>query len=485
MSKKSAFHRYRRDAIYRVSIDVIYRVSKGMISFIFTYLNFMYVCRMKNGWLFRILCAVRLKLLISCLLVMTAGWCQAQVCGCTDSLATNYNASATVNDGSCEYETVIIEATEIGVLDSLIEGSSTLFFWNGGYWTFNDHYDNCLYQIDSTNATITNTLCINGLISNDMEEISQDSLYLYFGDVGNNRGNRHDLRILRISKESILNQTFVIDTIAFSYEDQTDFTPQPQATDFDCEAFVVTDDSIYLFTKQWVSTQTTIYSLPKTPGTHIAHRCETYNVKGLITGATYIPEYQLIALCGYDYNRKVKVASLRPFIVLLYDYQGNRFFSGNKRRLNFKSTVKSQVEAIATHNGWDYYITNERFKTTVMGINFDLPAKLKRVDLRDYLLPYLSHFGISDNQTVIQDFKPIDDIRIYPNPASNFINIDYPQDLSGATYEILNLKGQKVAEGVLKENVISLNNNNMPAGEYILRIKKDGALKTLSFIKKM
>jgi hypothetical protein len=120
-----------------------------------------------------------------------------------------------------------------------------------------------------------------------------------------------------------------------------------------------------------------------------------------------------------------------------------------------------------------------------MGINFDLPAKLKRVDLRDYLLPYLSHFGISDNQTVIQDFKPIDDIRIYPNPASNFINIDYPQDLSGATYEILNLKGQKVAEGVLKENVISLNNNNMPAGEYILRIKKDGALKTLSFIKKM
>ena len=484
MSKKSAFHRYRRDAIYRVSIDVIYRVSKGMISFIFTYLNFMYVCRMKNGWLFRILCAVRLKLLISCLLVMTAGWCQAQVCGCTDSLATNYNASATVNDGSCEYETVIIEATEIGVLDSLIEGTSTLFYWNGGYWTFNDHYDNCLYQIDTANAAITETLCINDISSHDMEEISQDSLYLYLGDMGNNRGNRHDLHILRISKESILNQTFVIDTIAFSYEDQTDFTAQPQATDFDCEAFVVTDDSIYLFTKQWVSTQTTTYSLPKIPGTHIAQRCETYNVNGLITGATYIPEYQLIVLCGYTYGRKVKVASLRPFIVLLYDYQDNRFFSGNKRRLNFKSTIKSQVEAIATYNGLDYYVTNERFKTTVMGIPFDLPAKLQRVDLREYLLPYLNQFGVSDNQTVIRDFKLIDDIRIYPNPVSNSIHIDYPQDFLGAEYEILNLNGQKVAEGVLKENTISLYNNNMPAGEYILRIKKDGTVKTLSFIKK-
>ena len=132
----------------------------------------------------------------------------------------------------------------------------------------------------------------------------------------------------------------------------------------------------------------------------------------------------------------------------------------------------------------DYYITNERFKTTVMGIPFDLPAKLQRVDLRDYLLPYLSHFGISDNQTVIQDFKPIDDIRIYPNPVSYIIYIDYPQDFLGATYEIHNLNGQKVAEGVLREKTISLNNNNMPSGEYILRIRKDGAVKTLSFIKK-
>lgn len=418
------------------------------------------------------------------LLIASASLCQAQVCGCTDSLATNYNASATVNDGSCEYETVIIEATEIGVLDSLIEGTSTLFYWNGGYWTFNDHYDNCLYLIDSSNVSILNTLCINGLISKDMEEISQDSLYLYFGDVGNNRGNRHDLRILRISKESVLNQTFAIDTIAFSYEDQTDFSAQPQATDFDCEAFVVTDDSIYLFTKQWVSTQTTIYSLPKTPGTHIAQRRETYNVNGLITGATYMPEYQLIVLCGYTYGRKVKVSSLRPFIVLLYDYKDHRFFSGNKRRLSFKSTVKSQVEAIATHNGLDYYITNEHFETTVMGIPFNLPAKLQRVDLHDYLLPYLSHFGVSSHPTVIQDFKPFGDIRIYPNPVSNIIYIDYPQNLLGAKYEIFNLNGQKMAEGVLKEETISLNNKNMPAGEYILRIKKDGTMKTLSFIKK-
>ena len=418
------------------------------------------------------------------LLIASVQFCQAQVCGCTDSLAINYNAVATVNDGSCEYASTIIETSEIGLLDSLLDGSSTLFFWNNGYWTFNDHNDNCLYQIDSTNATITEALCINSISSHDMEEISQDSLYLYFGDMGNNRGNRHDLHILRISKESILNQTFAIDTIAFSYEDQTDFTAQPQATDFDCEAFVVTDDSIYLFTKQWASTQTTIYSLPKTPGTHIAQRRETYNVNGLITGATYMPEYQLIVLCGYSYSSRVKASSLRPFIVLLYDYKDHRFFSGNKRRLNFKATTKSQVEAIATHNGLDYYITNEHFETTVMGIHFNLPAKLQRMDLRDYLLPYLSQFGVSDHQTVIQDFKPIDEIRIYPNPVSNLIYIDCPKHLSGMKYEIFNLNGQKVAEGVLKEKTISLNNKNIYPGEYILVIRVKDHIRTFSFIKR-
>jgi len=417
------------------------------------------------------------------LLIVTTPLCHAQVCGCTDSLAINYNAEATVNDGSCEYASTIIETSEIGTLDSLLDGSSTLFFWNNGYWTFNDHNDNCLYQIDSINATITETLCINSISSHDMEEISQDSLYLYFGDMGNNRGNRHDLHILRISKESILNQTFAIDTIAFSYEDQTDFTAQPQATDFDCEAFVVTDDSIYLFTKQWVSTQTTIYSLPKTPGTHIAQRRETYNVNGLITGATYIPEYQLIVLCGYSYSRSVRVSSLRPFIVLLYDYKDHRFFSGNKRRLNFKSTVKSQVEAIATHNGLDYYITNEHFETTVMGIHFNLPAKLQRVDLRNYLFPYLSQFGVSDHQTDLQDFKPLHEIRIYPNPASNVIYIDCPKKLSGMQYEIFNLNGQKVAEGALRERFISLDDRSMPAGEYVLVIRKNKIIKTFPFIK--
>ena len=428
---------------------------------------------------------MRIKLFFISMLMTISGLCTAQICGCTDPVAINYDSNATVNDGSCEYEATTIDVTEIGMLDSLLKGSSSLFFWNNCYWSFNDHGDNCLYQIDSTNATTTASLCINGINNDDIEEISQDSLYLYFGDIGNNSGSRHDLHILRISKEAILNQNFEVDTIWFSYEDQNDFTPQPQTTDFDCEAFVVTRDSIYLFTKQWASTQTTIYSLPKTSGTHIAHRGTTYNVNGLITGATYLPAYQLVVLCGYDYDPENMLTALHPFIVLLYDFQADKFFSGNKRRLDFDYSARAQVEAIASSNVLDYYLTNEHFSTTLMGYNIDLPAKLQQVDLRDYLLPYLNQFGVNDDPNDLhKHHKAAAEFRFYPNPATDKLYVDYPQEFSGAEYEIFNLNGQLMMEGVLKDNVIYLNNKNLTTGKYILVLRKNEEVKTFSFIKK-
>lgn len=428
---------------------------------------------------------MKVKLFFLVLLLMVAELCIAQTCGCTDPMAINYDSNATVNDGNCEYEATTIDTNVVGTLDSQIEGTSTLFYWNNGYWTYNDHNDNCLYRIDSNNASIMETLCINGLSNYDTEEISQDSLYLYFGEIGNNSGSRKDLHFLRIKKESIVNQTFEIDTIWFYYEDQTDFTPQPQATDFDCEAFVVTRDSIYLFTKQWVSTQTTLYSLPKTPGHHIARRANTYNVNGLITGATYLPEYQLVVLCGYDYDTENLLTALHPFIILLYDFQGTKFFSGNKRRLDFDYSVRAQVEAVATNNALDYYLTNEHYTTSVMGFNIDILAQLQRIDLRPYLLPYLHQYGVSDNPNNIanpQGSSP--DFRLYPNPAHDQLYLDYPQEYWGAEYEILNLNGQKVAEGTLKDKSISLNSKGLSSGKYILLIRKNGVVRTFSFIKK-
>ena len=77
-----------------------------------------------------------------------------------------------------------------------------------------------------------------------------------------------------------------------------------------------------------------------------------------------------------------------------------------------------------------------------------------------------------------------DHFLLYPNPARDRLYIDYPQEFQGAEYAILNLNGQKVAEGILKDNSISLNSNYLPSGKYILAVQKNGKTKTFSFIKK-
>lgn len=143
------------------------------------------------------------------------------------------------------------------------------------------------------------------------------------------------------------------------------------------------------------------------------------------------------------------------------------------------------MEAIATHNGLYYYITSEHFAASIMGFNLNFPAKLMRLDLRDYLPPYLSRFDTFDNQNIIQNsHRKAVDIHIYPNPATDQLYIHCPQTLSGAEYEIFNLNGQLMMEGILKDNIIYLNNRNLAAGKYILVLHQNEEVKTFSFIRK-
>jgi hypothetical protein len=173
-----------------------------------------------------------------------------------------------------------------------------------------------------------------------------------------------------------------LDTIIFSYSNQTNFdSPGAHKTNFDCEAMIVNSDSIYLFTKQWTANKTSIYSLSKTPGTQVAKLISTFNVQGLITGASFVENKQIIALTGYS-------VLLQPFIYLLYDFKGTDFFGGNKRKIPL-SLMFHQVEAITSTDGYKYYISNESFARQPY---FSTVQKLHTLDLSFCLSNYLSHF---------------------------------------------------------------------------------------------
>ena len=313
------------------------------------------------------------KILIFFFLAVTGSYAQTQ--GCTDRLAKNFNPKATENNGSCAYASAKVKALFSEKLSDSIPETSGLIAFDHLLWTHNDDHDTTLYGLDKK-GQIKKKITLQGLKNNDWEEISQDSLYLYLGDFGNNyKGTRKDLKILRIDKKSVLKNAPIIDTIAFSYDNQTDFNVQKaNTTDFDCEAFVVLQDSIYLFTKQWTSKKTSVYSLPKNPGTHIAQLKETLDIQGLITGATVLPKKKAIILCGYS-------KMLQPFVYLLYDYKKNAFLAGNKRKIKIELPFH-QVEGIATEDEKVFYLTNE---ATIKKPFLNTPQQIHSIDLSPYL----------------------------------------------------------------------------------------------------
>ena len=302
-----------------------------------------------------------------------------QISGCTDSLSKNYNPNATKNDGSCLYSVYKIKPQHSIRLSDSIKETSGLIAFDHLLWTHNDDHDKTIYGLDSL-GKIRKKIILNKVMNHDWEEISQDSTHLYIGDFGNNyRGNRTDLQILRIKKKSFLEENPIIDTISFSYPNQTGFKPQKgNTTNFDCEAFIVSKDSIYLFSKEWSSFKTSIYVLPNQPGKYIAKLKEILNTEGLVTGAAYLESKKLIVLCGYSKKGK-------SFLYLLYDFKDYDFLSGNKRKINLKLPFH-QIEGIATKDGLHYYLTNE---SLIRKPILNIPQQIHYFDLSSLLNSYL------------------------------------------------------------------------------------------------
>jgi hypothetical protein len=380
----------------------------------------------------------------------------SQITGCTDPLANNYNSAATINDGSCTYNSASVSPTSSINLGSSVIETSGLIRWGNYVWTHNDNTDINIYGLDTTTGSIIQTYQLTGVSNYDWEEISQDSAYIYIGDFGNNgNGNRTNLHILIIDKSSLTLGNPLIDTIWFSYSDQTDFSGSgSNNTDFDCEAFIVASDSIYLFTKQWVSNRTKIYSVPKSPGTYSAVSTASWDVQGLITGATYLESKRMVVLCGYS-------SLLQPFLYLLYDFNAHKFTSGNKRKISI-SLPFHQIEGIATTNGKKFFLSNESYVNAPF---LNIPQKLHNFDLNSYLGNYI------DNPTTgLTNTRNNKNISVYPNPTKDIITIaDLPENFSG-TLTINDLTGKQVYQKRISKNDNIIYIGNLVKGIYQINI---------------
>jgi len=149
------------------------------------------------------------------------------------------------------------------------------------------------------------------------------------------------------------NDTVTADIIHFTYLDQTDFNPGIFSTNFDAEAIISCNDSLYIFTKNWGNSWTNIYVLPKTPGTYQIEKIDSIDVQGLITGGIYDEIANTILLSGYTFTA--------PFIVEVSDFISNDFSNGTVHRYLIDPPLGSslQIEGITSFAANQYYLTAE------------------------------------------------------------------------------------------------------------------------------
>ncbi len=378
-------------------------------------------------------------LLLTAAILAVLSVCHAQS-GCTDPQAINYNPDAVENDGSCNYPPTSYQLTPIALLPDALKETSGLAYFDQQLWSSNDANNTAeLFLVDTLNGTILRQLSVAGTQNIDWEELAEDENHLYIGDFGNNMGNRTDLRILKITKSDMAQSSVVSpESIEFSFSDQTDFSSNENSHNYDCEAFFFYQDSLYLFSKNWLDHRTRLYSLPATPGVHVARLRDSFNVSGLISGAT-INERGEVLLLGYN--------GLSNFLWLLFDFQGDQFFSGNKRRIDLGGIGNNgQTEGISFTRNGEGYISAERI--SIGGAQF--PARLLAFESRQWTDPLVD---------AVSEAAPTPKLTVFPNPAYGAVHIKLSYPLTQvADIQLFSASGQlifsdKMAVGQLQLHI--------------------------------
>lgn len=254
---------------------------------------------------------------------------------------------------------------------------------DGDLWVLLDSFNPAaLYQVDPQNGAVQRTVTLTNATNVDWEELTTDGTYVYVGDIGNNFGARTDLRIWRfpyaVLQDPLATST-TAEAIAFSYADQTDHTPALDDNNWDAEALVALDDSLFLFTKNWLDGRTNLYALPAQPGTQVAQRRASMDTQGLVTGASRAPAGGSILLIGYT-------EAVEPFLWQLYGFEGHAFFSGMAVRSTLDMPAL-QVESTLHAAPGIAWITQERNGTQPAGVwSLQLPMGVEEPGARGLAL---------------------------------------------------------------------------------------------------
>ncbi len=385
--------------------------------------------------------------------------------GCPDPQALNFDAAATSNDGSCVYPVTNYTPVFVANLAAGLEEISGFTQAGSIWWGHNDSGAEAkFYNINPETGNINQTVALQNAQNRDWEDIAAEAENLYIGDFGNNSNNRQNLGIYIVPRSSIGNSSSETvnesewSFLPFWYNDQTDFSTQPQDSSvYDCEAMIVQNGTIHLFTKSRRNYNTAHYVV--NTSNNEAEKMETFDTQGLITGASISPDGKLIALIGYD---------LRPFIPkvfcwLLWDWPPGteQFFAGNKRRIELGTALQvGQVESIGFGSNRAGYITNESTKFNGVTI---VPESVRSVDFSPWVPVSVSSKEPAANTATC---------TVFPNPFAQTVQFQCNELANFDSLQVKNQNGQTVLR--LKQVPNTLELGFLPAGMYTFEAWRNG-----------
>lgn len=245
---------------------------------------------------------------------------------------------------------------ETGKLPNHINEASGLAITSPGkLWTHNDDGIPVLFCMDSA-GNLINSIHLNS-INKGWEDLALDKYNnLYIGAFGNNTNDRKDLRILKITNPELMKiQMVAPEIINFTYEDQFSFPPRPTSKNFDADALIALDSSLYIFTKNRTipfSGFTKIYRLPNQSGDYKAMLIDSLYLGGSammdfwVTGADISPDGSILALLGHS------------SIWLISGFKRDKFSTGSLTKLELGHYSHKAGISFLSNN--ELYIVDEK-----------------------------------------------------------------------------------------------------------------------------
>ena len=311
---------------------------------------------------------------------------RAQIPGCIDPAASNYNPAATFNDGGCIYgpssAAPLLLATlsdSLSELSGLIKACHDLLGHNDG------GNEDRLFRLQGSTGAVLNSSPLP-LALTDWEDLAVGPAHVFLGDFGNNAGQRDTLSIYRLAINEVCNGSIQsIDTLRFWYADAPTGTLHADSHNLDCEAMAVYRDSLWLFSKNRMGNQVRIYGLPSLPGLYGIQALDSIPVVGQITGADILGD-SCMALVGYAPPFYV------PFLVLGFASDLGAPWKGCLRRIDLGSVLQmGQLEAVCFWSGTELRLGSEAVSALGLG------PRLYGLNVSSFLL--LPSLGITPSES--------------------------------------------------------------------------------------